>query len=40
MLERENKLRKAGKRDHTIEGKTDEELDVMGDNKPDFLYVT
>ncbi|PSK55142.1 hypothetical protein B9Z65_2531 [Elsinoe australis] len=40
MLERENKLRKAGKRDHTIEGKTDEELDAMGDNKPDFLYVT
>ncbi|KAF2222199.1 major facilitator superfamily domain-containing protein [Elsinoe ampelina] len=40
MLERENRLRRAGKRDHWVEGKTEEELRIMGDNKPDFLYVT
>lgn len=40
MLERENKLRRTGKRDHLIEGKSEDEIRVLGDNRPDFLYTT
>jgi nitrate/nitrite transporter NarK len=40
MLKRENKLRKAGKRDHWVEGKTEEEIRDMGDVRPDFIYTT
>jgi len=39
-LKRENKLRKAGKRDHWVQGKTEEEIEDMGDVRPDFYYTT
>ncbi|KAF2462865.1 MFS general substrate transporter [Lindgomyces ingoldianus] len=39
MLRRENKLRKSGKRDHWLEGKTEEEIRMMGDVRPDFIYT-
>ncbi|KAB2104735.1 hypothetical protein AG0111_0g6499 [Alternaria gaisen] len=40
MLKRENKLRKEGKRDHWMQGKTEDEIDDMGDVRPDFYYTT
>jgi hypothetical protein len=40
MLKRENKLRKEGKRDHWVQGKTEDEIDDMGDVRPDFYYTT
>ncbi|KAH8815432.1 major facilitator superfamily domain-containing protein [Xylogone sp. PMI_703] len=40
LLERENKLRREGKRDHRIEGLSKEERDMLGDAKPDFIYTT
>jgi hypothetical protein len=39
MLRRENALRRAGKRDHWLEGKTAEEIRMMGDVRPDFIYT-
>lgn len=39
MLRRENALRKAGKRDHWLEGKDAEEIRMMGDVRPDFIYT-
>jgi len=39
-LEAENKKRLAGKRDHWIEGKTEKEIELLGDKRPDFLYTT
>jgi MFS family permease len=39
-LTRENKLRADGKRDHLIEGKTEEEIREMGDKSPRFVYTT
>lgn len=33
MLERENRQKKAGKRDHLVEGKTEEEIYALGDRK-------
>jgi hypothetical protein len=39
LLRRENKKRLAGLRDHTIEGKTPAQLEVMGDKVPDFIYI-
>lgn len=38
-LRRENKLRKSGKRDHWMEGKNAEEIRMMGDVRPDFIYT-
>ena len=38
-LKRENALRLAGKRDHWIEGKNAEEIRMMGDVRPDFIYT-
>lgn len=35
----ENKRRLQGKLDHLVEGKTEEEIDILGDKRPDFLYV-
>ncbi|TGJ71576.1 hypothetical protein EYR41_003535 [Orbilia oligospora] len=35
----ENKARDEGKRDHLIEGKSEEEIDEMGDDSPRFRYV-
>jgi MFS family permease len=38
-LRRENKLRKTGKRDHWLEGKNAEDIRMMGDVRPDFIYT-
>jgi len=34
----ENKQRRDGKRDHLIEGKSEEEIHAMGDESPRFVY--
>lgn len=39
-LKRENRLRKEGKRDHWVQGKTEEEIEDLGDVRPDFYYTT
>lgn len=39
LLRRENAKRRAGKRDVWVEGKTAEEIDRLGDKRPDFLYT-
>jgi len=39
MLRRENALRRAGKRDHWMEGKDAEQIRMMGDVRPDFIYT-
>jgi nitrate/nitrite transporter NarK len=39
LLMRENAARKAGKRDHWVEGKSEKEIELLGDRRPDFLYV-
>lgn len=39
FLNRENKKRLAGERDHLIEGKTQAEIEDMGDDRPDFIYT-
>ncbi|KAI0581696.1 UhpC Sugar phosphate permease [Pyrenophora tritici-repentis] len=39
-LKRENRLRKEGKRDIWIQGKTELEIEEMGDMRPDFYYTT
>ncbi|KOS23273.1 putative transporter [Escovopsis weberi] len=39
LLSRENKKRLNGERDYLAEGKTEKELEAMGDNRPDFLYT-
>ncbi|KAI3328862.1 MFS general substrate transporter [Xylariaceae sp. AK1471] len=40
LLRIENKKRRDGKRDYLAEGKSEAELDRMGDGRPDFFYVT
>ncbi|TVY45218.1 putative transporter [Lachnellula cervina] len=40
LLERENAARRAGKRDHWVQGKTEREIEALGDKRPDFLYMT
>jgi hypothetical protein len=40
MLKRENKLRKAGARDDLLQGKSESEIEVLGDKRPDFIYTT
>ena len=40
MLRIENKKRREGKRDYLAEGKSEAELDLMGDRRPDFFYIT
>ncbi|KAK6002901.1 hypothetical protein QM012_001651 [Aureobasidium pullulans] len=40
LLKAENKKRQAGKRDHWVEGKDESEIKMLGDKRPDFLYVT
>jgi hypothetical protein len=37
-LRRENAARRAGERDHLIEGKSDAEINEMGDRNPRFFY--
>lgn len=39
LLRRENAKRRAGERDVWIEGKTEAEIDKLGDKRPDFLYT-
>ena len=39
MLVAENNKRKAGGRDSWIEGKSESEIDLLGDKRPDFLYT-
>lgn len=39
LLRLENRKRKAGKRDHWMEGKSEEEIKMMGDRRPDFIYT-
>lgn len=34
----ENKQRLAGKRDHRMEGKSEAEIEAMGDESPRYLY--
>jgi hypothetical protein len=40
LLERENKKRRSGARDYLAEGKSEKEIEAMGDVRPDFIYVT
>jgi len=39
LLSRENAARRAGERDHLVKGKSDSEVDLLGDRRPDFLYM-
>lgn len=39
FLRRENKKRLAGERDYLVEGKSEEEIRALGDNRPDFIYT-
>jgi hypothetical protein len=39
LLRRENAKRRAGKRDVWIQGKTEEEIEKLGDKRPDFIYT-
>jgi len=39
LLAWENKKRRQGARDHWIEGKSEKEIEEMGDQRPDFLYT-
>lgn len=39
LLRRENALRRAGKRDHWVEGLDEQERLALGDRRPDFLYT-
>lgn len=40
LLKRENAARRAGKRDHLVEGKTEAEAEALGDTRPSFIYMT
>lgn len=40
LLRRENRLRTAGRRDGWAEGKSEREVEQLGDQRPDFLYTT
>ncbi len=39
LLIRENKLRRQGKRDHWVEGLSEQEVELLGDRRPDFIYT-
>ena len=39
LLVSENKKRLAGKRDYLVEGKSESEIELLGDRRPDFLYT-
>ncbi|KAK7951344.1 transporter [Apiospora aurea] len=39
LLRIENRKRREGKRDYLIEGKTEQEIDLLGDRRPDFIYT-
>jgi hypothetical protein len=40
LLRRENAKRRTGERDHWIQGLTEEEIEKLGDKRPDFFYTT
>ncbi|KAI9715780.1 MAG: hypothetical protein M1812_005779 [Candelaria pacifica] len=39
LLRKENAKRRSGARDGWIEGKSNEEIELLGDRRPDFLYT-
>lgn len=39
LLVNENKKRQQGKRDAWIEGKSESEIELLGDKRPDFIYT-
>jgi MFS family permease len=39
LLIRENAARRAGKRDHWVEGLNEKEREALGDRRPDFIYT-
>ncbi|KAF2876337.1 major facilitator superfamily domain-containing protein [Massariosphaeria phaeospora] len=39
LLARENKMRARGDRDAWVEGKSENEVEMLGDRRPDFLYT-
>jgi sugar phosphate permease len=39
LLVRENRLRRAGKRDYLVEGLSGKEVEGLGDKRPDFVYT-
>ncbi|KAL8672675.1 MAG: hypothetical protein Q9168_002881 [Polycauliona sp. 1 TL-2023] len=39
LLRSENAKRRAGKRDWWVEGKSEQEIEKLGDNRPDFIYT-
>ncbi|KAF2732760.1 MFS general substrate transporter [Polyplosphaeria fusca] len=39
LLRIENAKRKSGQRDNLLDGKTEEEIRIMGDVRPDFIYT-
>ncbi|KAL8912976.1 MAG: hypothetical protein Q9172_007383 [Xanthocarpia lactea] len=39
LLRQENTKRRAGKRDHLVEGKSEKEVDALGDIRPKFIYT-
>ena len=38
LLRRENAKRRRGERDYWIEGKSEAEIEKLGDKRPDFIY--
>ncbi|KAI9663555.1 MAG: hypothetical protein M1831_002564 [Alyxoria varia] len=39
LLVQENKKRKEGKRDYWVDGKSEEEVSLLGDKRPEFIYL-
>ncbi|KAK1770131.1 major facilitator superfamily domain-containing protein [Phialemonium atrogriseum] len=39
LLRLENARRRRGERDHWIEGKSEKEIEALGDQRPDFIYT-
>lgn len=39
LLRGENRKRRAGGRDYWAEGKSEKEIEAMGDTRPDFFYT-
>jgi hypothetical protein len=39
LLRRENAKRRNGERDYWIQGKTEDEIERLGDKRPDFMYT-
>lgn len=39
LLRRENGKRRRGERDHWIEGLDQNQIELLGDKRPDFIYT-